>query len=129
MKKIALAIAVVTVAGLSGLGTSEAKAQFGLHIGGSRIHVDIGNPHGGYSRGYSRYQNSYQNHNQHYRSNYQVQSYRAPVRWHDTTHLDYHGPAVVRHGNHYDYQPGHYDVHRSGHYDVGGRHRINRYGH
>lgn len=36
--------------------------------------------------------------------------------YHDTTHFDYHAPEVYRHGNHYDIQPGHYDLHRSGHY-------------
>lgn len=38
------------------------------------------------------------------------------ARYHDTTHLDYHAPSINRHGNHYDYTPGHYDVHRSGHF-------------
>lgn len=31
-------------------------------------------------------------------------------------HFDYHPPQVYRHGNHYDFQPGHYDLHRSGHH-------------
>lgn len=42
---------------------------------------------------------------------------RLPV-WHDTTHLDYHGPSLVPHGSHFHFQPGHYDVHRTGHWDV-----------
>ncbi|MCA9128738.1 MAG: hypothetical protein KDB22_16750 [Planctomycetales bacterium] len=37
--------------------------------------------------------------------------------YHDTTHLDYHAPSVIRHGSHYDFVPGHYDVHRTGHWD------------
>ncbi len=42
----------------------------------------------------------------------------APV-WHDTSHLDYHGPSLQRHRNHFHLVPGHYDVHREGHWDVG----------
>lgn len=40
---------------------------------------------------------------------------RPPV-WHDTTHLDYHPGGLVPHRNHFHYVPGHYDVHRTGHY-------------
>ncbi len=47
-----------------------------------------------------------------YRSPY----YRRPSVWHDTSHLDYHRGGYVRHGNHLDYIPGHYDVHRTGHW-------------
>jgi len=38
--------------------------------------------------------------------------------WHDTSHLDYHGPSLVPHRGHLDYVPGHYDVHRTGHWDT-----------
>lgn len=62
----------------------------------------------GYSRGYGGY--SQASHGGYY------QQTRRPV-WHDTTHLDYHRPSAVRHGNHYDIIPSHYDVHRSGHWD------------
>lgn len=31
-------------------------------------------------------------------------------------HLDYHGPAIVPHGNHYDVIRGHYDVHDGGYH-------------
>jgi hypothetical protein len=41
--------------------------------------------------------------------------YRPQV-YHDTTHYDYHPSTVYRHGNHYHVQPGHYDLHRSGHW-------------
>ena len=41
--------------------------------------------------------------------------YRAPV-WHDTSHYHYHPTSVYRHGNHYHVNPGHYDLHRSGHW-------------
>lgn len=38
--------------------------------------------------------------------------------WHDTSHLDYHGPSLVPHRGHFHYVPGHYDVHRTGHWDT-----------
>lgn len=41
--------------------------------------------------------------------------YRSPS-YHDTTHLDYHPPTLYRHGSHYHVMPGHYDLHRSGHW-------------
>ncbi|MCA9056853.1 MAG: hypothetical protein KDA85_00080 [Planctomycetaceae bacterium] len=37
--------------------------------------------------------------------------------WHDTSHYDYHPTEVVRHRGHYDVIPGHYDLHRTGHWD------------
>jgi len=42
----------------------------------------------------------------------------APSRpvWHNTTHYDYHPPEVYRHRNHYHVAPGHYDLHRTGHW-------------
>jgi hypothetical protein len=36
--------------------------------------------------------------------------------WHDTTHLDYHPGSFVPHYDHFDYVPGHFDIHRSGHW-------------
>lgn len=44
-------------------------------------------------------------------------AYRPHYDYHDTTHLDYHPGTARRHFDHYDYTPGHYDVHRSGHWD------------
>ena len=41
--------------------------------------------------------------------------------WHDTSHLHYHAPSAVRHHGHIDYIPGHYDVHRTGHWNRHGR--------
>jgi hypothetical protein len=37
--------------------------------------------------------------------------------WHNTTHWDYHPGYYQRHFNHYHYVPGHFDLHRSGHFD------------
>jgi hypothetical protein len=44
-------------------------------------------------------------------------AYRPHYDYHDTPHLDYHPGTFRRHFDHYDYTPGHYDVHRSGHGD------------
>lgn len=43
-----------------------------------------------------------------------VPAARQTPAWHDTTHRDYHPGSSRQHGNHYDYQPSHYDVHRTG---------------
>lgn len=40
----------------------------------------------------------------------------SPRIWHDTTHYDYHPTTIVPHGNHFHIQPGHYHLHRSGHW-------------
>ena len=41
----------------------------------------------------------------------------AMPRYHDTTHYDYHPPVVVQHRRHFHVQPGHFDLHRDGHWD------------
>ena len=82
----------------------------GISIGGGGISVGIGRSYGGYG-GYNRgvslsvYGSPYSGYN----------TYRRPV-FHDTSHLDYYGPRLIRHGNHYDYVPGHYHLHRTGHW-------------
>ena len=50
-----------------------------------------------------------------YRSYLPNYGYRAPV-FHDTSHLDYHPPQVIRHRRHFHVQPGHYHLHRTGHW-------------
>ncbi|WP_146523432.1 hypothetical protein [Stieleria varia] len=57
---------------------------------------------------------------------YRYNSYSLPVypsyrsHWNGyhprRPHLDYHGPSLVPHGNHYDYVPGHYDLHHGNHF-------------
>jgi hypothetical protein len=37
--------------------------------------------------------------------------------WHDTSHLHYRPATFIRHGNHFDYVPGGYELHRTGHWD------------
>jgi hypothetical protein len=41
--------------------------------------------------------------------------YRGPV-WHGTSHYQFHPGGFVPHGNHFHYIPGHYDLHRGGHW-------------
>lgn len=90
----------------------KAEAQYGCYGGG----------YGGYSGGggygisigvgrYPAYQSAYRSrlHGSHY--GYGRRSY-----YHDTTHLDYHAPSIRRHGDHFHAVPGHYDVHRTGHW-------------
>ncbi|HRX80733.1 MAG TPA: hypothetical protein P5307_16805 [Pirellulaceae bacterium] len=123
MKKLVLAFGAVIGLGLVGMGTAEVQAAspFGLHFGNGRVHVDIGNPHRGYSSYYRG--NVYGGHyGGHYGGG------RGHYDYHDTTHYDWHPGQYYRHGGHYDYVPGHYDLHRSGHYDYHrGGHGI--YGH
>lgn len=49
----------------------------------------------------------------------QQQNYGNQHRtYHDTSHYDYHPTTVTRHRNHLHVQRGHYDLHRSGHFDT-----------
>ena len=98
MRKLALPFTVVAALLLVGLDTSSAEARgcrsyshyggHGVHYGGRGLHIGFFGPRafGGF-----------------------------PV-WHDTTHLHWHPSHFRRHGDHYDYIPGHYDVHRTGHW-------------
>lgn len=36
--------------------------------------------------------------------------------WHDTSHYHYHPTTIYQHGNHFHVVPGHYDLHRTGHW-------------
>ena len=115
--KPVILLAVLTV-GLS----ATAQAQYGYR---GNIYGGIGQ--GVYSRGvYTNgghgnygYNNYARPHTSYYGNNgggFGFNGYgRAPV-WHDTTHYDYHPGGYVPHGNHIHYVPGHYDLHRSGHY-------------
>ncbi|MFP6674741.1 MAG: hypothetical protein VB878_06660 [Pirellulaceae bacterium] len=101
MKRIALAVAVVI--GLSLTATSKAQAQ-GFHFSGGGIHVDLGNVHHGGHYGHQSHNRNYNNH------------FGTQYRFHNTTHLDWHPGQYYRHGRHFHYSPGHYDIHRTGHY-------------
>ena len=110
MKKITLALTMITGIALVSIGTSNAQAAgpFGFHFGGGRIHVDVGNVY-------------------HARRVYSGHGYydRGHYDWHNTSHYDWHPGQNRRHGNHYHYAPGHYDFHRSGHLDY--HHRGHRH--
>ena len=104
MKK--LLIVCVALAGLAFVGnTSTAEA-------GVKFNVNFGTGYGGYGGAYG-----YQNFNQ---TPYYYG--RRHAYWHDTSHYDYHPPEFRRHGNHFHYQPGHYDFHQTGHFDRGHHH-------
>jgi hypothetical protein len=92
--------------------TPTASADHGgFRVGG--LSISIGNR--GYRSAYRSYSPTYRSHygrgiQYGHRSHYGHGSY------HDTSHYDYHPTEVIRHGNHYDVMPGHYDFHRTGHY-------------
>ncbi|MCA9158864.1 MAG: hypothetical protein KDA72_11085 [Planctomycetales bacterium] len=112
-----LLLSAAAALGALSMGATEASAQWGHH--GGHHGVQLGAHHGGHhSSHYGGYHalpsySSYYSGGLGYSSGYQV---RRPV-YHDTTHLDYHGPSLQRHGFHYHVVPGHYDVHHTGHFD------------
>lgn len=135
-------MAVSAVFALSFVGSSDVSAQhhgcnsgFGRSFGGGyssgygggygysggysspRLSVSVG--YGNYG-GYQSQNFGFSGHHGHsdYGGNHRFGGYRT---WHDTSHLDYHAPSAVRHHGHIDYIPGHYDVHRTGHWDRHGR--------
>jgi hypothetical protein len=111
MTKYILTIAAMFALLLFGGGAKEANAQ-GFHFVGGGVHIDVGNPHGGYGH-YGYYpQTSYWG-----GGKVVYGGWGGHLHWHDTTHLDYHPGGYVRHRNHYHYVPGHYDVHEDGHWD------------
>lgn len=128
MKSLLLAASTVLV--LSFVASDQALAQhcgsyygYGGH-GSPGLSVSIGyGGFSGYNRGYSSINSGYFAHGHSGyggHSGYQsvpVYSGHSHRIWHDTTHLDYHGPSLIRHRGHYDYVPGHYDAHQTGHWD------------
>jgi hypothetical protein len=116
----ALAVALLVVADNS---KADAANGFALQVGGFGISTGHrGHDHARPSAQFSvqpSYQRTFQSS---YRRTYQPsfqRSYPRPVRqptYHNTTHLDYHAPQLVPHNGHLDYVPGHYDVHRTGHW-------------
>ncbi|TWU00588.1 hypothetical protein Pla108_15400 [Botrimarina colliarenosi] len=124
-KHLMAAAAAVALCFVAGADKAEAR---GFHIRAGGVHVDVGNPHGhgrGYAVGYPAAYGygGFGGHGGGYggvhRSFYGGGhgGHHGGAVWHDTTHYDWHGPSLRRHGNHYDYTPGHYDLHRDGHWD------------
>lgn len=117
-----LLVSAAALAAVFFLTSSADRAEaVGFHVQAGGLHFDIGNPHG--YGAYDVYRGGRYNHGRsHYahggRGVRSYHGYRGGYRtWHDTTHLDWHPGGYVRHGNHYDYIPGHYDVHHDGHWD------------
>jgi hypothetical protein len=109
---IALVSATAGTAEAQGCGYGGGGYYGGGYYGGGHgrgISVSVGRGYGGY--GYGGYGHGISVN--YYRPSYYSQ---RPV-WHDTSHLDYHPPVAVPHGNHYDVYPGHYHLHRTGHWD------------
>lgn len=106
-----IGIPVLAIALVAAMEAPKAEAGngFSLRIGG----FGISTGHHGYHRSYrSAYQPRVYNN---YRSyNHGIYGHRG--FYHDTTHLHYHRPQLVPHNGHLDYVPGHYDVHRTGHW-------------
>lgn len=96
--------AVALAAAFTFAFSGEAKAQYGYGLGC------------GYGQIGQAYRPAVPSHlgygHRSYAPNY---SWRQPT-FHDTTHLDYHPPQIIRHRRHFHVQPGHYDVHRTGHW-------------
>jgi hypothetical protein len=105
MKGLFLA-STVGVALLAGGGLAEAGSKHYSHGHHGHHHHDHHGSWGGYYSG-RIYAGPVRT--------YSAPIYRPPV-YHDTTHYDDHPPSVYRHGSHYHYVPGHYDLHRSGHW-------------
>jgi len=89
-----------------GYGGGFGGGGYGGHRGVGGVNISVGRGFGGVSSFYGGYNS--------FRPSY-GHSVRRPY-FHDTSHLDYHPGGFVRHGNHFDYLPGHYDVHRTGHW-------------
>lgn len=124
MKYLTITLAALGAFAWTGIDANVADAAHpvcsssgrGVHIGGRNFHIDIGRPHG-----YSTYRAPVV---RSYHPRHRVAA-RPHLDWHDTSHWDWHPTAHIRHGNHYDVIPAHWNFHREGHWDVrrGGRHR------
>ncbi|QDS92138.1 hypothetical protein FF011L_08740 [Roseimaritima multifibrata] len=97
---------------------AEAYDGFRVQVGGLSIGAHSSH-YGNYGhRGYSSHR--IYNPGHHYGGYQSYRSYSRP-------HLDYHAPAIVPHRGHYDYVPGHFDVHRGKHHNhYRGSHRRHR---
>jgi hypothetical protein len=134
--KTALTLMIVCAAAFVAVGSAETAQAQDVHLGVGRLHVDVGHPHRAHygASGYGRYGYvkpkpfTWNTHYRHFSEAYdhghgRYRSYYRPGvgshhHWHDTTHYDYHPGGYVPHFNHYHYAPGHYDLHRSGHWDA-----------
>ena len=100
MRKLVIAAigAAAFIAASFNFNNSASARGFSVHLAGPGYHVDFGRSHahhGGWGH--------WDGHHSYYGHGRRV--------WHDTTHYDYHPGEWVRHGHHYHYIPGHYDLH------------------
>lgn len=108
IKGFGVAIAAIVLASFTA-GSAQAQCgygDYGYYGGGSGFSMQIGNA------GFSSF-----NRVPIYDTHYHRPVYSHGPVWHDTSHYHYHGPSAVRHRNHYHVVPGHYHLHRSGHWD------------
>lgn len=103
-----IGVPVLAVALLTGLDSPKAEAGNGFSLQIGRFGISTGGAGYGYNSFYG---------NRYYGGGFPGAGHDGRRPWyHDTTHLDYHPPELIRHGRHFHVQPGHYDVHRSGHW-------------
>ncbi|GAA5507779.1 hypothetical protein [Novipirellula caenicola] len=111
-------IAVPAIAACFALTADTSTAEAGngfLRVGG--LHISLGGSgysHGHYQHYTPRYGSSYRSYYGGYHGGY-GHGHRHGY-YHDTSHWDYHPTEIIRHGNHFHVQPGHYDWHQTGHW-------------
>jgi len=98
-----------------GYGYSNGGCQPSYNNYGNGYGTTYGNTFGStYNNGYNGYGSTFGQSNYGYPTQ-GFSNYSRQPTYHNTTHLDYHPPTAVRHNGHIDVQPGHYDVHQTGH--------------
>lgn len=111
LRKTTLAIVPLLAIALAlSSDTSTASADgFAIQVG--RFGISTYN-HRGHNHRYNSFRTPvYRNYGPSYGS-----YYRGGYHGYARPHLDWHGPSLVPHGNHYDYVPGHWDVHYGRHH-------------
>jgi hypothetical protein len=124
MKRWILCFVTALAIGLIGSATASAQGYgwMGGGYGHGGLNCDYGYGHGGgysglYSAGYGGYGGGYGGGFGYSGSGIGLSvGFGRPAVFHDTSHLHYHPGGIVRHRNHFHVVPGHYDVHRSGHW-------------
>ena len=109
-----IAAPIVAVGLMAVADTPQAQAQ-GFSFGTRGLSIQFGQSYPSY---YTRAPHSYYRSYNNYRyNNYRYNNYRydcrSPYRY---GHYNYHPTEIIRHGNHYDVIPGHFDYfgpHRS----------------
>jgi hypothetical protein len=109
MKTLALSLFAATTLAFAGSASASAADYF--RFGGS--YGARGPQHRGYGYGGS---GIYNHHVPSYSQFGYGSHYGHHGSYHDTTHWDWHPTTIRRHGNHFDVMPGHYDLHRDGHW-------------